>query len=620
MDLSRKILSDLICYTKYAKYLPEEGRRETWQELINRNKDMHIKKYPELKKSIDNAYQLVLNKEVIPSARTLQFAGKPIEISPSRGYNCAAIAIDHPDTFAEIMFLLLGGSGVGISVQKSHVAKLPAIKGVLKRKRRFLINDSIEGWADAVKVLMRAYFEGRCDPTFDFRDIRPKGAPLVTSGGKAPGPQPLKDCLHHIKKILDHKERGESLTPLECHDIVCHIAHTVLSGGIRRAAVLSLFSLDDQEMLYCKTGNWMELNPQRGRANNSVVLLRHRVKRKDFFKLWEIIKHSGNGEPGIFFSNDKEYLCNPCGEASLRTASFCNLTSINVSDVFTQEELNRRARAAAFIGTLQASYTDFHYLRDVWQISSERDSLIGVSLCGIANQEFLKLNLAEAAQAILDTNEQVAGLIGIKPAARSTLVKPDGTVSLLLGSSSGIHPWYDKYYKRRVRVLKNEAIYKYMKKRLPQLVEDEFFSPDTQAVITFPIKAPEGAITRHDETALDFLERIKRVNVEWIMEGHRSGANYHNTSATVHVRDNEWGKVGEWMWKNREFYSGLTVLPYETTTYPQMPLESCNEEEYKEMFSMVRDIDISKVSEEEDFTNPTQEWACSGDKCELVDL
>ena len=314
MDISKKILSELTVHMKYAKYVPEVSRRETWEELVTRNMNMHIKKYPSLEGEIREKYKLVFDKKVLPSMRSLQFGGKPIEISPNRVYNCAYLPIDHTDAFSETMFLLLGGTGVGYSVQKHHVEKLPEIKKPSSgRTRRYLISDSIEGWADSIKILMESYFGSKSSaPIFDFSDIRPKGARLVTSGGKAPGPQPLKDCLHNIKKVLDAKSDGSKLTPTETHDIVCYIADAVLAGGIRRAALIALFSADDEEMISCKSGNWWETNPQRGRANNSAVLMRHRITKDYFLDLWKRIELSGAGEPGIYLSNDKDWGTNPC--------------------------------------------------------------------------------------------------------------------------------------------------------------------------------------------------------------------------------------------------------------------------------------------------------------------
>ena len=345
--------------------------------------------------------------------------------------NCAYLPIDHWKSFSEIMFLLLGGTGVGYSVQRHHVEQLPDIrKPKTDRTRRHLIGDSIEGWADAIKILMKSYFDindkNVSTPIFDYSDIRKKGALLVTSGGKAPGPQPLKDCIHNIMKILDTKEDGEKLSTIEVHDIVCYIADAVLAGGIRRAALISLFSMDDDEMRTCKFGAWWELNPQRGRANNSAVMLRHKITEEKFFDLWQKIEESGSGEPGVYFSNDKDWGTNPCCEIALRPYQFCNLTEINASNIESQEDLEKRVRAATFIGTLQAGYTDFHYLRDIWKRTTEKDALVGVGMTGIGSGVVLNYDLEAAANEVLTENERVAKLIGINKAARTTTVKPSG--------------------------------------------------------------------------------------------------------------------------------------------------------------------------------------------------
>lgn len=977
MELSNKILSDITVYMKYAKYLPEKNRRETWHELVTRNKEMHQEKFPFLKEEIEDAYRLVYDKKVLPSMRSLQFGGKPISTSPNRIYNCAFAPIDHPDVFSEVMFLLLGGTGVGYSVQNHHVEQLPEIRRPLDRKRRFLIGDSIEGWADAIKVLMHSYFYGKSIPVFDFSDIRPKGALLVTSGGKAPGPEPLKNCIHNIQTILDRKEVGQKLTSLEVHDIVCHIADAVLAGGIRRAALISLFSIEDEDMLACKFGNWWEANAQRGRANNSAVVLRHRITRERFDKIWDKVRNSGSGEPGLYFSNDKDWGTNPslrkgtkvlttegiidieqlegkefkvknlkgelsdarcwlsgkgkqlyrimleggkeyfatpehewpvwngeafvkvktadlkpdtflpvlkedylfegtigtreegfltgwnigdgwvveqenennnigfifskedvdngihskifsfineqtgsnvkgrvntqgcieyttnstflntlmekvkftskadglpklvwkdgteefrkglidglyssdggvedpkygrainfytvhktladdlsellgfygiknnvrtytkdkkafgkvylnhtshvvsitdresilhfsklfslsnqnkqnkinqivenlknsryaapstrsmiridevevtdiredvwdisvydethcfqlshcvtgnCAEIGLRPFQFCNLTEINSSDIKDQRDLNERARVASFIGTLQAGYTDFHYLRDVWKRTTEKDALIGVGMTGIGSNKCKDLDLKVAANIVKQENSRVAQLLGIKPAARTTTVKPSGTSSLVLGSSSGIHAWHNDYYIRRIRVGKNEAIYSYLNQYHPELVEDEFFRPHEQAVISIPQKAPEGSIYR-TENVLNFLERVRRWNLEWVREGHIDGQNTHNVSATISVKDDEWDIVGDWIWKNREDFNGLSVLPYDGGTYKQAPFEDTDLETYETMMRTLTEVDITQIVEVEDTTNLMGELACVGASCEVV--
>jgi len=617
MDLANKILSDITVYMKYARYLPDEKRRETWGELVTRNKKMHLKKYPSLKKEIEEAYTYVYDKKVLPSMRSMQFGGKPIEVAPNRIYNCAYLPIDHVLAFSECMFLLLGGTGVGFSVQKHHVEKLPEIqRPSVKRTRRYLIADSIEGWADAVKVLMNSYFKGGSKIRFDFSDIRPKGSRLLTSGGKAPGPQPLKECLLKIRGVLDEKEPGDQLEPIEVHDIVCYIADAVLAGGIRRAALISLFSADDEEMLAAKTANWWEANPQRGRANNSVVLMRHRITEEYFMNIWERVKASGAGEPGFYFSNDKDWGTNPCCEIGLRPYQFCNLVEVNASDLANQEEYEERVRIATFIATLQAGYTDFHYLRDVWRRTTEKDSLIGVSMTGIASGKVLNLDMKAAALAVKKENRRVAGLIGINPSARATCVKPAGTTSLTLGTSSGIHAWHSKYYIRRIRVGKNEAIYTHLLIHHPELVEDEFFRPHDTAVISVPQKAPRGSITRN-ESALDLLERVHIIYKDWVKPGHQRGQNTHNVSATISVKEKEWQLVAEWMWIHRDVYNGLSVLPHADHTYKQAPFEECTREEYEKLYETLTHVDITKIIEYDDETNLTGELACAGGSCEI---
>ena len=618
METSSKILSDITVYMKYAKYLPEVNRRETWQELVTRNKAMHIKSYPDLKDQIDSAYEYVYSKKVLPSMRSMQFGGKPIEVAPNRIYNCAFMPVDHIDSFAECMFLLLGGTGVGFSVQKHHVAKIPVISHPYpKRKRRFLIGDSIEGWADAVKVLMKSYMNGGGSRVeFDYSDIRPKGAMLVTSGGKAPGPQPLKECLLKIEGMLRDKENGTQLSTLEAHDVICHIADAVLAGGIRRAALISLFNADDDEMIGCKSGNWWETNPQRGRANNSACLMRHKITKEFFLDLWKRVELSGAGEPGIYLNNDKDWGTNPCCEIALRPNQFCNLCEVNASDIESQEDLNERVKAAAFIGTMQAGYTNFHYLRPIWQETTEKDALIGVSMTGIGSGVVLGYDMKKAASIVKRENTRVAKLIGINASARCTTVKPAGTTSLTLGTSSGIHAWHNDYYIRRIRVGKNESIYKHLMEYHPELVQDEYFRPHDTAVIEIPQKAPQGAILR-TESPFELLERVKKVANEWVSPGHRKGSNSHNVSATISLKDDDWDLAGEWMWENRNDYNGLAVLPYDGGSYIQAPFEDIDEETYERMMGSLTSIDLSNIIELQDDTNLTGELACAGGSCEI---
>jgi ribonucleoside-triphosphate reductase len=659
MDNSQKILSDITVFNKYAKYVSELSRRETWEELVDRNMAMHIRKYPQVKEEIKKAYKYVYDRKVLPSMRSLQFGGTPIELANNRIFNCAYTTCDHPAVFSEIMFNLLGGSGVGYSVQTRHTDKLPIIIGPSEKQRRFLVGDSIEGWADSVKVLIKAYTLGKSDPIFDFRDIRPKGARLITSGGKAPGPEPLKICLDKLRAVLDGA-MGRKLKPIEIHDMNCFIADAVLSGGIRRAAMISLFDKDDQEMLGAKgqlevdnwelelqgevwlgyvtykgsnisigldentykemlnTGKlpWYFFEPQRGRANNSVVLNREEITEPEWFSLWKKVEDSKAGEPGIFWTNNYDVGTNPCAEISLNPNQYCNLVEVNVSDVTTQEELNGRVKAATFIGTLQAGYTDFHYLRGVWKETTEKEALLGVGMTGIASGGVLALNLKEAAQVAKDENKRVASIIGINESARITTVKPAGTTSLVLGSSSGIHAWHNDYYIRRMRVGKNEPLYQYMVDTVPELVEDCVTKPNIEAVMSFPQKAPEGACLR-TESYKDLLERVKKFNLEWVAGGHNYGDNQHNVSCTISLKDGEWEECGKWMWENRYNYTGISVLPYHGGTYRQAPFQDCTKEEYEEMYKLLKSIDLTKVVEHSDETTAKDNVACQGGSCEI---
>lgn len=615
MQLEQEILSLITIFGKYARYLPELERRETWEEICDRYQRMMLTKYPMLTVEIIANMQFVREKKILPSMRAMQFAGKPIELNNSRIYNCGYLPIDHYAAFSEVMFLLLGGTGVGYSVQFHHVDKLPEITKPTKQ-RRYLIGDSIEGWADSIKMLMKSYMgRSNAKPLFDFRDIRPKGDRLITSGGKAPGPEPLRRCLFEIEQILERKQNGQKLTSLECHDILCHIADAVLAGGIRRAAMIALFSLDDEQMLTCKYGNWWELNPQRGRANNSAVIVRSRIKELEFFELWKKVELSQSGEPGIYFTNNADWGTNPCGEIALRPFQFCNLSEINASTITDQNDLNERARATAFFGTLQAGFTDFHYLRDVWKKTTEKEALIGVGQTGIASGAVLPLSLTEAANVVRDENERIASIISINTAARSTTVKPSGTTSCVLGTSSGIHGWHSPYYIRRQRLNKNESLYLHFYLFHPELLEDDKLNPSL-GIISLPQRAPQGAIIR-TESVHNLLNRIKRFNLEWVRTGHRAGDNFNNVSATVSIKPDEWATVGSWLWENRDTFNGLSVLPYDGGTYVQAPFEEINEGQFNAMSSHLRSIDMTKIVEIDDLTAHTQELACAGGVCEL---
>ena len=616
MELNQHILSDLIIYMKYARYLPELKRRETWSEICLRYETMMKEKYPHFEKDIQHWMQFVYQKKVLPSMRAMQFAGVAIARNNSRIYNCAYLPVDDVRAFSETLFLLLGGTGVGYSVQFHHVEKLPSIQKA-EKTRKFLIGDSLEGWADAIKVLMKGYFGlSQFLPEFDYSDIRPKGARLVTAGGKAPGPEPLKICVAHVQAVLDRKRNGEKLSPMECHDIMCYLANAVLAGGIRRSAMISLFSADDEEMLTCKFGNWWELNEQRGRANNSIVLPREITTRDQFFDLWSKIEISGSGEPGFYFTNNLDWGTNPCCEIALRPFQFCNLCEVNVSDISSQQDLNERAEAAAFLGTLQAGFTNFHYLREVWKKTTEEDALIGVGMTGIASGRVAQYDLRETAEAVKAMNIKTSAQIKIEFAARTTTIKPSGTTSIVLGTSSGIHAWHNDYYIRRVRIGKNEALYQYLTLHHPELLEDDLLN-SKQAIICIPQSAPEGSILRTEDVT-DLLKRIKKFNTEWVRNGFRRGNNANNVSATVSIQEGEWKKVGEWMWENKASYNGLSVLPYDNGNYKQAPFEDITKEQFESLEKSLKAIDLRGVLENDDETDHKAEAACAGGACAIV--
>jgi ribonucleoside-triphosphate reductase len=628
MEIGLETLSNVVVFNKYAKYLPQQKRRETYNEIIIRYLQMMVDKYPDLANQIMHYGTYLFEKKVLPSMRALQFAGPAIQKNEARIYNCCYLPIDDYRAFGEIMFLLLGGTGVGYSVQFKHIEKLPEIRKPAK-EQKFLVGDSIEGWADAVKHMIGSYLGYRnTKPRFDFSDIRHKGARLITAGGKAPGPEPLKKCLFELEQILDRKENGDRLSSIEVHDMVCHIADAVLAGGIRRAALISLFSADDEQMLTCKFGNWWELNPQRGRANNSAVLVRHRVTKEFFLDLWKKIELSYAGEPGIYFTNNPDWGTNPCCEIALRPYQFCNLCEVNVSDVTSQDDLNSRVIAASFFGTLQAGFTDFHYLRPIWKKTTEKDALVGIGMTGIASMEVFKYDLTQAANSAELMNIELAQTLGINRAARITCVKPSGTTSCVLGTASGIHAWHNDFYIRRMQMSKSEDLYKYLAANHPNLVKDHLLIPNS-AVVEIPIKAPAGSVIR-TETALDTLERVKKVSQDWIKPGHIHGDNTHNVSATIsidktrlyHIADevfmDEWEVVGQWMWENKQYYNGLSVLPFDGGSYSQAPFEDITEEQYNELVGQLTSIDLSLVTEDDDITDLAGEVACGADGCVIV--
>jgi ribonucleotide reductase alpha subunit len=935
MNASNMLLSAIVAFRTYAKFVPHLGRRESLAESINRNMNMHLDRFPKLSSDITKAYNYVHNLKVMPSMRALQFSGEAILKNHARQYNCSFTNIDNVRVFGEILYLLLSGVGVGFSVQKHHTRNLPKLKQP-KENGFFSVQDSIMGWAQSIDLLMEAYFYGRVKPRFDFGDIRPKGSYLVTTGAKAPGPEPLKKMLEMVEEKLKNAI-GRQLRPIELHDIICIISDAVLAGGIRRAALISLFDRDDTEMLKSKSGEWWNNFPWRARANNSAVLPRNEVSKDEFFEIFKICKESGSGEPGFSWSNNTDWGFNPCvtGETEILTSEgyqridelvdqptkiwngfewsevtpkitgynqeiltinfsdgrtlnctpyhkfhisidyrggtkiveakdlepgmklikhefpimdtmleledaytngfvsaegmelnktlyvykpkemcleriqnkklvkweennnryrvilnktplsknfvpldysvnsklewlsglfdgdgtelkegglqlvsinrdfltnlqkllstlgiqckvlfankagmrlmpdgkggsaffqcqnayricigakqmqnlkslglkcermsfektpqrdasqfvsvvditengfaekvycfnepkrhmgifngvltgqcheialnsnqFCNLTTINQTDIKSEKDFLNRVYQAALLGTLQASYTNFDYLRPSWQITTERESLLGVSFTGIAdsksmiNAEMLK----KASQLVLDVNEKYSKKIGINLAARTTTIKPEGTSSCVLGSSSGIHARHAQHYIRRIRMNKDDSLAVYLKNTIPSLVEDDIFS-STGVVVSIPQESPNGAILRENETALSLFNRTLYYSRNWVNPGHRYGDNKHNVSVTISVKDNEWEDLRNQMWENRDLYSGISLLPYDGGNYQQAPFEECSKEKYEEMSKQVKDIDLKQVKEETDNTARVKTVACSGGACEIV--
>jgi len=417
--------------------------------------------------------------------------------------------------------------------------------------------------------------------------------------------------------MLESKSDGQKLSTLEVHDIICHIADAVLAGGIRRAALISLFSADDEDMASCKAGKWWELNPQRGRANNSAMVLRYRISKPFFKELWNKIQMSGSGEPGVYFSNNADWGANPCCEIALRPFQFCNLCEINADTIINQVDFNERAEAAAYFGTLQAGFTDFHYLRPIWKQTTEKDALIGIGLTGIASGQLESLDLKEAVEYIKTTNVKIAEELYINPAARLTTIKPSGTTSCVLGTSSGIHAWYSRYYIRRMQMTKDEPLYKYLIANHPELVADYKLIPNS-AVVEIPQSMGVYGITRDKESAIDLLERVVKYNREWVKAGHIKGDNTNNVSATISIRDEEWDEVGEFMWENKDCYNGLSVLPYDGGTYQQAPFESISVDDFEKRYAKLQDVDLTEILEDDDLTEQSAELACAGGLCEII--
>jgi len=617
MDKGSKLLSDLVVYSKYAGVIEENGkkRKETWDETVDRYQNMLVNKYPDAESYIIDACKLVRNKTVLPSMRALQFAGPPILKRQARCYNCCALPMESPEAFQEIMWLLLCGCGVGFSVEHQYIDKLPSITVPVFTKK-FVIEDSIEGWADALGALMKSYFYGLPEPIFVYDEIRPKGSP-ISSGGVAPGPEPLRRSLDKVRGILKKKKNHERLTSLEICDIYSFSSDCVMAGGIRRSAGICIFDKDDNLMLHAKDWEVLADNPQRYRTNNSAKFIRHDTLEDEFQALWEALSDGKSGEPGVFWVNHVSGLTNPCVEIFLNPYQFCNLCTVNFSVIKSDEELVKAVWAVAVLGTCQAGFTDFTYLRHIWKQTTEAEALLGISITGLASQPVENFDFDRAAKIAKITNEHMAKIIGINPAARITTVKPEGTSSSVLGTSSGIHAWHSKYYIRNIRFNVVEPIAQYMLREMPEICAPCVQDPENTIVVSIPVAAPEGALFRENEDAITFLERVKYMHEHWVKPGHVSGLGTHNVSSTCNVREHEWSEVGKWMWDNKDYYNGISCFPYDGGVYQQAPFEEITEEEYYTRLPLLKDYDLTKI-EDGYVKDHRGESACAGGACQIL--
>lgn len=649
------LIQDYIVATKYARYIPELKRRETWEEITERVKVMHLKKFHGLglDQEIEEAFQAVKEKRVLPSMRSLQFGGLPIETNNARLFNCSFTHINRPRAFQEAMWLLLCGTGVGFSVQKHHIEQLPPLAHRDKEEelpvKHHTVEDTIEGWADALGELINSYIDGYL-VEFNYSQIRPKGSPLKTSGGKAPGHTPLRKALESARRILD-QAAGRKLRPIEAYDILMFAAKAVLSGGIRRSATICLFSPDDEEMSNAKTGNWFETNLQRSASNNSAVVLRNSTPKEVFEKLFECQKQFG--EPGFYFSDDTEYGTNPCCEIGLAPFikvtednikdleregihakvgetltgfQHCNLTTINAGLCDTKEKFFEACKLASRIGTLQAAYTNMPYLGKITEFINKREALLGVSICGFLDNPQVCLQpevLKEGAKIVLQENERVAKILGINPAARTTCVKPEGTASLVLNTCSGIHPHHAKRYFRRVQANKREPLFQIFKKFNPQACEQSIYSP-TDEVITFCIEAKPNAILLDDINAIQFLGMVKLVQENWVIPGTRhqifNPNLYHNVSNTTTLKPEEWEEVKNYIWDNRAYFTGVSLLAKTgDKVYPQAPREAVITPVDQAKWNTLNytKIDYKSIEETQDNTNLKEIVACAGGSCDI---
>jgi ribonucleoside-triphosphate reductase (thioredoxin) len=662
------MIDEYVFRSKYARFNQEKGRRESWEEAVDRMMDMHLRLRPQLHDEIAHCRTAIKSKKVTGSQRALQFGGSAIEKKNMRMYNCTSSYADRPRFFSEALWLLLCGCGVGFSVQRFHVSKLPDIREP-GAKSVFVVPDTIEGWAQAVDALFNAYMKGDSEPDFDFSGLRAKGAPL-RFGGKAPGPEPLQRSLEHIERTL-RKRMYTHLRSIDVFDCVMHLADCVLSGGVRRAATIATFDVDDELMLNAKVGNWFETHPHRGRANISAVITPETPKAV-FKNVFGSTKEFG--EPGFVFFESPNFTVNPCSEILMcpvliekegevvehytkdlldptqrgcfedvgysYTSGWqaCNLSTINASKLQTPQDLIQAAECAATIGTIQASYTDTGYLGSVSQRIIEREALIGVSICGIMDSPDVCLNdvnLQKAARTVDEVNAKVAAKLGIRRASRTTCIKPEGTTSLVLGSASGIHAHHARRYIRRVNASSDEPIFQAFAEQNPHAVEESVWGADKVAL--FAMESPSGALVKSDLDALGFMRHAKSVQQNWVQHGcslpQRLEGAHHNVSITVTVKETEWVGVQGFLWNNRHIFCGVAFLGvFGDYDYPQAPLQAIRtpsnntltraEELAYELWNTLRDktksVNYDQVFEVEDLTRIVDQIACGGGVCEII--
>lgn len=635
--------------SKYARYSEKHKRRESWKEAITRVEEMHVEKYnflsEEDKQEIKWAFDLVRDKRAVPSMRSMQFGGPAVTSHNARMFNCSCRHIDSIRSFAECFYLLLCGCGVDFGLTKKYLNRLPDLVDADSKTGTVLtyaVEDSIEGWADSLEAQLNSYFKNTAYSgrkiVFDYSKIRRKGTKLKTGGGKAPGYSGLKNAHIKIKKLFDHvieKNEKTRIKPIDAYDILMHCSDAVLSGGIRRAATSVVFDHDDDEMMNAKTGDWVSENPQRARSNNSVLFLRKKITETDFKKVLQSAREFG--EPGFIFADHEDMLSNPCREIGFVPVTkdgrcgvqFCNLTSINGAKIHSVKEFRDAAKAASIIGTLQAGYTNFHYLSNTSRELTEEEALLGVSITGIMDNPKVLLNAKnqkECAQIAVETNQDWAKKLGINPAARVTCIKPEGTSSLVLGSASGIHPHHSRKYLRRIQCNKIDNVYQYFRLFNDKHCEESVWSANkTDDVVTFPIEITNGALTKKDLDAFKHLEYIKTTQQNWVLPGttkHNKKKTTHSVSCTVLIKEDQWDEVATYLYENRDYFAAVSLLASTgDKDFDQAPMEDMVTEKDEKLFDRLSKslspVDYTVLEETTDETNFQQVLACAGGNCEI---